>query len=260
MTGVRREPGRTVVSKVLGILRLLTVSNSPLSLAEIATGDGLPPTTALRLLAELTESGVVERTPGGKYQLGVGLWQMGKLSARARQFRHAARPVILRLSLSLNAGSDVALHLSDESIVVDMALSRGLGIPISAFERPVVARPLPLHASAGGKLLLATLPRDARERLLEGNLPRYTPRTITDADRVLAQIESVAALGVATSDGELRAGWLSVGTYIRHPDGRPIGSAVVAVPSTDGSDRLILEPLKEAVSIIESRLRSYPSF
>ena len=40
-------------------------------------------------------------------------------------------------------------------------------------------KPLPLHATSGGKAFLAWLSPDERHAILPEELPRYTPRTIT---------------------------------------------------------------------------------
>ena len=46
-----------------------------------------------------------------------------------------------------------------------------------------LGKPLPLHATSGGKAFLAWLPSDERAAILPKELQRYTDRTITELDK-----------------------------------------------------------------------------
>ncbi len=56
-------------------------------------------------------------------------------------------------------------------------------------------KPLPLHATSGGKVFLAWLGPDERDAILPKELPRYTERTITDRGRLDAELDEVRRVG-----------------------------------------------------------------
>jgi DNA-binding IclR family transcriptional regulator len=58
-------------------------------------------------------------------------------------------------------------------------------------------RSLPLHATSGGKVFLAWLPRDERDAILPKDLPRYTSRTITDREQLEREFDAVRRTGYA---------------------------------------------------------------
>ncbi len=89
-----------------------------------------------------------------------------------------------------------------------------------------VGKPLGLHTTAAGKVFLAfgtaTLP--------EGELEAPTPATITDRDRLAAELEAVRERGYATLTDELEAGLSAVAAPIRER-----GGDVVAVLCVSGA-------------------------
>jgi IclR family acetate operon transcriptional repressor len=63
------------------------------------------------------------------------------------------------------------------------------------------------HTSGVGKVVLAFRPRGEVEALLaRTGLPRRTPRTITELDRFLAELDTVARQGYAIDSGEEEVG------------------------------------------------------
>ena len=70
---------------------------------------------------------------------------------------------------------------------------------------------VPLHCTASGKLLLASLPA-ARRRRLVATLPleRYTERTLIDANALEAELARIRRVGYATDNEEYLAGLVCV--------------------------------------------------
>jgi DNA-binding IclR family transcriptional regulator len=58
-------------------------------------------------------------------------------------------------------------------------------------------KPLPLHATSGGKVFLAWLRRDERDAILPKELPRYTARTVTDREQLEQELDGVRSTGYA---------------------------------------------------------------
>lgn len=260
MTGLRREPGRTVTNKVISILRTFDTANGQLSLSEVANRVGLPSSTALRLLRELTDAGVLERTANGNYRVGVGLWQTGELSIRPRRLREAAAPVMVDVSARLNAGTELVLYQGQQAIVVDVLLGPRFDKFGATAGWPVIARPLPLHATAAGKLLLAASPRDAMTRLFNEGLHRFTDRTIVSLPAMLSELDNIVQRGFASNLEEVQPGLSAVAGYIRSPDGSPIASLGIGLRSPAFHADRILASLQRALPTIEARIKALGSF
>jgi IclR family transcriptional regulator, acetate operon repressor len=89
-----------------------------------------------------------------------------------------------------------------------------------------VGRPLGLHTTAAGKVFLAF----GASTLPDGELDAPTPATITDRERLEAELETVRERGYATIVDELETGLSAVGAPIREH-----GGAVVAVLCVSGA-------------------------
>jgi IclR family acetate operon transcriptional repressor len=77
--------------------------------------------------------------------------------------------------------------------------------PIRAFFRPGTRGPI--HASGIGKALLAYHAPEAVERIVrDQGLPAFTPQTITDPDRLLAELAAIRLRGWAVDDEERTEG------------------------------------------------------
>jgi DNA-binding IclR family transcriptional regulator len=60
-----------VIGRVTRLLETIAVHNKPVSLKVLSDSTGLHPSTAFRILASLTENGLVERSEAGRcYRLG----------------------------------------------------------------------------------------------------------------------------------------------------------------------------------------------
>ncbi len=90
-----------------------------------------------------------------------------------------------------------------------------------------------LHASAAGKLYLASLPaEDALRRAISHGLTAYTSQTIVTLEGLAAELERVREQGYATNVRETSDHVLAVAAPIRAlaDDGRVVGSVGVVAP------------------------------
>lgn len=75
-------------------------------------------------------------------------------------------------------------------------------LELAGTEERWVGRPLAVHASSSGKILLALLPPAERAGALSSDLSRYTPTTITDRVRLERELQTAREQGYATVFGE----------------------------------------------------------
>ena len=76
---------------------------------------------------------------------------------------------------------------------------------------------VPAHCTATGKLLLSLLPeRQMNDLIRAASLRRYTERTITDPDQLIAALARIREDGVGVDDEEFAAGMVAGGTQRNH--------------------------------------------
>lgn len=115
-----------------------------------------------------------------------------------------------------------------------------------------------LHNTAAGKAILAEMDRERVERIIdEWGMPRETEATITDRDRLLEELATIAEQGYSVVDEEFAPGLVAVGAPV-HDDGRIIGGLSVGGPKyrldTARIRQEIADALLDAVDTFEQEL------
>ncbi len=87
---------------------------------------------------------------------------------------------------------------------------------------------IPLHATAGGKAILAYLSEEEREMVIEEyGLPAVTEKTITDREALESELQSISDRRVAFDREECASGYQCVGSPIVDSSNRAIGAVSV---------------------------------
>lgn len=86
-----------------------------------------------------------------------------------------------------------------------------------------------LHATAAGKSMLAYLPQERVDAILdERGLPRYTENTITDRGELFEELETIRDRGFAINREEHIKGLSAIAAPVRSPNDDVLGSISVA--------------------------------
>lgn len=122
-------------------------------------------------------------------------------------------------------------------------------------------RPTPLHATACGKAILAHLPTDRVEEIIDRfGLEQVTKNTITDEEALYEELEAVREQGYAVSSEEAVHGIRAVAAPVLDDDESVLGSISISGPvSRITGDRFRTElpnQLVESSNIIEIRALS----
>lgn len=220
------EPGRSVSSRLLDVLFAFQPGATELSLAELARRTGLPHPTARRLALELTKAGALERRADGRFAVGLRLWRLGTLAPLTESLRTMAQPFMEDLSMALRQHVQLAVLEEDEAVIIErLSGRRALGLVSQVGGR------LPLHCSGVGKVLLGHGGPGLAGRVLQGELRRFTPRTVTDPEVLRRELAECRRTGTALVRGELTQEADSVATRIMNSEGRVVASLSVVVRS-----------------------------
>ena len=110
---------------------------------------------------------------------------------------------------------------------------------------------VPIHASAMGKMLLATAADPAAEVAALGELERFTDRTLTEPDALVADLREIRRRGWSLNDGERHDGVRAVAVRIPDSAGLPPSAVAVQGPAlrlTDDRLAAVADELRTAVA------------
>lgn len=250
------RPSRRVksVEHAIDVLQVIADAGRAVGVSEIARQTQLSKASVHHLLATLESRRFVIRDPGtARYRLSWALYEMGSSVVRDVNLSRVARLYLDRLATQ--TGELVLLGILDGDSV--LYLDRGEGD--SRLQMAANAgRRGPLHATASGKVLLAfSNEPQLWQRIIDGPLVRYTSTTITDPDRLRAELAQVRRQGYATCWQEREVGLCSVAIALKDYTGTAAGSLAVAGPSirlTKATLQSHLSQLQAAGQAIDTHL------
>lgn len=225
-TRVRPAAGIRSVDRAIDVLELLA-GHGTVAVTDAAVSLRVHKSTASRLLSALEARGLVEQVgERGKYRLGFGIVRLAGAAALGLDLVEQSRPVTRRLAAEVGETVNVARLEAGAAVNVDQV--RG---PAAVTTHNWVGQRTPVHATSSGKVLLAHLDRETRDRLLAEPLERFTPATITDHAALRRQLDEARVTGWASTVEELEAGLNAVAAPIRGHDGTVVAAVSVSGPS-----------------------------
>lgn len=227
------------IERAAAVLQLLAAGPRPLTLLEVSAALGLPKGTAHGILRTLVEVGFVEQDPGtSRYDVGRRLSTLTSAHVDANTVRSQA-----------TNWADTLAARTGESVRVGVLRGRQVEVVHHVF-RPddtdqtlTTGQLLPAHASALGKVLLASSPATQTD-VLARRLEVCTHRTVTHPLVLAQQLDAVRRDGLASEVEEVVVGQAAVAAPVR---GR--GGLVVAAVEVSGT----VERLCDGRGFVRSR-------
>ncbi|MBI2686846.1 MAG: IclR family transcriptional regulator [Acidobacteria bacterium] len=222
------KPATTIskVCRVLGEFR----QRPSLGVTDLARRTNLLPSDVHRILSSLKVCGFVEQNPHTKtYRLGVGLMKIGLAAFQRNELREAARPLLLRLSETMEATAHLAIFDPQEfDIFLADQFDSSAEVPFKANFGATAAA----HCTALGKAIMANIDHDIALRYLEQRgTPRTAPNTITELSVLEAELRKTRRQGYSLDLEESAGGACCVGAAVRDWTGTAIGAISVSMPS-----------------------------
>jgi IclR family transcriptional regulator, acetate operon repressor len=218
-----RAPEALYVARTVQALELLALQE--LSARQVAAALQVDERTARRLLRRLQQEGWVTRTRDSRrlYAPTMRIVAVaGQVVDHARLTRTAV-PFVARL----HEQTGTAAHLcvpSYRSVLCLVHRADGAGPA-----RPQLRELVPCHCTAAGKALLGWR-APWRESVLSRPLEGFTGRTVTDPDRVRAELARVRERGYALERGEFQDGLHAVAGPVFAADGEAVAALGVSAP------------------------------
>lgn len=215
------------LDRAFAVLDLLGDSESPLGLAQVASTLKLHKSTAHRFLMVLERHRMVERTHGGKFRLGLRLFDFGNRAIEQYDLRERAHPHLKRLVAETEETAHLCILEQAHIIYLDkLEPARS----VRMFSR--VGASIPVHCTAVGKAILAHYPPEKVEEVLKKTrFERYTAKTLTSREALLKEVERARRRGYAVDDEEREEGVRCIAVAILDAQAQPIAAVSLSGPS-----------------------------
>jgi IclR family transcriptional regulator, pca regulon regulatory protein len=216
------------LARGLDVIRAFQPTEPVMSLAAVAGAAGLARPTARRILLTLEQLGYV-RTAGRGYELTPRVLELGMPYVLARNLWEMARPHMEHLVGRTHESSSIAqLDGSDIVYVARVAVPKIITLAVTIGTR------FPALQTSLGKVLLAALPPDEAERVLdEPSRSHVTAHWHPGAAERAAELRKVRARGWSLTDQQLAPGIRSVAAPLRDGDGRVVAAMNVTVHAAE---------------------------
>lgn len=225
-----------------------------LGATEVARRVGVAKSTAHRALLTLAASGLLDRTGGGRYRLGIRLYDYGQLAIDRLYLRELALPVLADLRDHIGETVQLGIPSGAEVLYVDrLEGTNGLRFHSGSYRR------VPGHSSSTGKAIAAFNPA-VRQAVLAAGFVAHTARTPTTRAAYLSSLEEVGRRGYAVSIEEFEVGLSSVAAPIllTNGDDGPIAVAAISVagptPRVNGRGSVVAARVVESAKRVTRRL------
>lgn len=244
------KPSVQVLERMFAIMDVLASRADPVSLKDVSERTGLHPSTAHRILNDLTIGRFVDRPEAGSYRLGMRLLELGNVVKGRLSVRDAALAPMRELHRLTQQPVNLSMRQGDEIIYVERAFSERSGMQVV---RAIGGR-APLHLTSTGKLFLAAEEASrVRAYATRTGLSGHTRNSLTR----LADLERELALaresGFAHDNEELELGVRCMAAGIHDDQGKLVAGLSISAPA-DRLDDAWLAKLQATVRAISAAL------
>ena len=204
----------------------LLARKGPLGVRAVAQQLELPLGSVHRLLHDLLEEGIVDRTPSGEWELSYRLLEITGHQLERIDLPRLCRPFAERIAEATKETVNINALSGHWGICIDKVRgNERMQLDLRIGNRG------PLNCGGAGKAMLAYMSDEEREDIYLAPLPAFTPMTITDPTRLRDEIARIRSRFYSIDDQEVVMGVYCVSVPILDRTGRAAGASSVTGPS-----------------------------
>jgi len=209
------------LDRTFGILKNLAYEPNGLSLAQIASAESLPKSTAFRLLAVLMQHEYVRKASDTNlYRLGPGFIELSSRYLNSLELKTESASPMSELAASLGTIVFLARRQGNRMIYIDKQDKYS-----SLRKYSIIGQQKPLYCTSLGKSLILDMPdEEIRSLLADEKFERFGPNTFTTVDELLADLHVCRERGWTRDDEEAESGINCVAAPIRDYRGEVISA------------------------------------
>lgn len=230
-----------MLTQAVEVLALFTPTHRTLGVADVAAKLGRPKSTVSGWLAAMHRVGLLDRAEGGgPYRLGIRLAAFGELARLSTPVQRVATPLLEQLTRRTRETSSLNVLVGSEVVNSSVAES-----PQPVRSAGAIGIPMPIHATAAGKVLVAWQPQERIRTLLPFRMEQFTAKTIKDVDSFLEELEHVREQGYAIADCEMAADLFALSAPVHDAVGTVVAAISIAAPSARVAQKQVLSLITE---------------
>jgi IclR family acetate operon transcriptional repressor len=216
------------IDRAVRLLKAFTVDEPEIGVGELSRRVDLPKSTVYRLLSSLEENGLIRQNPEtGRYGLGVELISLSNRVLAYADLQRAARPHLRALADTLQETVNLSILDGDQVFNLEQFVAGDRLVMRVGW----VGRRMPAHAVSSGRAILAFLPENEINQILDQELQAYTPHTLTDPDKIREELSRIRIHHYSAIFEELEIGLHAVSAPIHNHRDRVIASVSVSGPA-----------------------------
>lgn len=227
---IRQTTWSQSLERGLAILSAFGSDRATIGVSELSRDLGLSRSTTHRYIATLAALGYLQQDAETKrYRLGPRVLDLGFAAINSMDIRELSVPHLQALSDVTGFTVNMAILDGADVVYIERCRTSRSGQREIDLNLHVGSR-LPAYCTAMGKALLAFVPKERLDQLLDGiDLVARGPNTITKRTALLAELERVRALDIAVNNEELAYGLRSIASPIRSRGGDVVAALNLAV-------------------------------
>ncbi|KOP84012.1 IclR family transcriptional regulator [Cytobacillus solani] len=242
------------VSRALDIINLVSMKKGGLGVTEIANQMDINKSSVYRILSTLVQYGYIEQDKGTeRYKLGYQFLEVSSRLLESLDLRIEAKPFLQELEKETNEVIHLVVYDQGEVVYIEK-LDGNEALRMHS----KVGKRAPMHCTSVGKAILAHLPSEIVQEIIERKgLPVHTDKTITDINVFIEELKEVKRKGFALDLEENEYGITCIAVPILDHLGKVAAAVSISGPTIRMTEaRLIeLEPrMIEIGKLISARL------
>jgi DNA-binding IclR family transcriptional regulator len=221
----------SIIEHCTQVLEILAKHGRGMRLTDISNALGIPKSGVHRMLNALAKLGWIEQDEKlGLYQLTLRLTTLGQRFLMASGIPDLCQPVITYLAQETRELVRLAVVHGDGLTWISHAQGSNAGLIYS----PRMIADVPLHATATGKIWLASLRTEDAVRIVLkrgfGQPGEFGPAAITSVEQLIRELEETRNRGWGLAREEAEPGVLAMAAAIKREGGTVVGTVSVAGP------------------------------
>lgn len=217
----------------LAILSSFNSDRPLIGVSELSRELKLSRSTAHRYIATLARLGYLDQdSDSRRYRLGSKVLDLGFSAINSMDLREIAAPHLRQLSDETQHTVNLAILDGTDVVYIERCRTTGPGQREIDLNLNVGAR-LPAYCTAMGKAILAFVPEERLERIIEKiDFAPRGPNTLTDPKAFREELGKIRASGIAVNNEELAYGLRSIAAPIHSSSGEVLAALNLAVHRT----------------------------
>ncbi len=241
----------------LDLIEILTDGTPEKSLTELSKRAGFNLSTTHRILNALKSRGYIEQNPStSTYKLTFKFFEIGNVVVRHLNLREEAAPILTDLAEKTGESAYLIILDKDEALCLERIDGHNY---LKVLFLKVGGR-MPLHIGAGSRVLLAHLPEEEVDRIVEiRGLPAWTEKSVAHPDVLKEDLRKIREQGYALSFEDVTEGAAALGSPVRNWKGEIAAAISIGGVSTHFTkDKLppLIKIVKNAAQELSRRLNA----